>query len=413
MVATDSLYRVFFRETSLTVVGLMAGTSMDGIDAALVDVLGSGIDARILFRGFECLPYPRGARERLLRVSSGQMVSVNEISELNYILGELFAEAAIYCAGLCGLQMNELDIIASHGQTIYHQGCGVNDDHSASTLQIAEAAVIAERTGVLVVSDFRSSDIAAGGEGAPLVPYFDFVFLRDESISRVVQNIGGIANLTYLPAGCKLDNIVAFDTGPGNMLIDAAVARFTNGKQLFDRDGQIARLGVVDRELLERLLDHPYYARRPPKSAGREQFGADYLEEVLSWPEARKCSQEDIVATLTALTAETIVRSYREFIQGKVEEIVLCGGGACNLTLVDMIRNAVDCPVRMFDEFGIPSEAKEAVAFAFLGSETVRGVPANVPSATGAVHHAILGKISLPIKRGEVEANWRVKLQKG
>lgn len=403
MVATDSLYRVFPRETSLTVVGLMAGTSMDGIDAALVDVVGSGIDARISFRGFNCLPYPSETRERLLRVAGGQMVSVGEISELNYILGELFAEAAIRCVDLYGMQVNKLDLIASHGQTIYHQGRCSDGDHPASTLQIAEAAVIAERTGVLVVSDFRSSDIAAGGEGAPLVPYFDFVFLRDESVSRVVQNIGGIANLTYLPAGCKLDDVVAFDTGPGNMLIDAAVARFTNGKQLFDRDGQIARLGVVDRQLLERLLDHPYYSRRPPKSAGREQFGANYLEEILSWPEARKCSQESIVATLTALTAETIVRSYREFIQDRVDEIILCGGGAYNSTLVDMIKSSVSCPVRMFDEFGIPGEAKEAVAFAFLGSETVRGIPANVPGATGAAHPVVLGKISLPIKCEEVE----------
>ena len=388
------LYGFVPREATLTVIGLMAGTSMDGIDAALVRITGSGTDVRIVFGGFNCVPYPQDVRQRLMAVAQGSPTSVGNISELNFVLGELFADAALACAA-CFSAEGSLDLICSHGQTIFHHGSGL-EGCLRSTLQIAEAAIIAEKTKVPVVSDFRVADIASGGEGAPLVPYFDYVFLRSDYLSRAVQNIGGIANVTYIPAQAGLNDVIAFDTGPGNMLIDAAVAHFTNGTSTFDRDGRIARTGRVRQDLLERLMQHPYYRRRPPKSTGREHFGQCYLSEILSWPEASRCSPEDIVATLMALTAETIADSYRRFLPNKIDEVVLCGGGASNPTLVEMIRSATGLQVRLFDEFGIPSKAKEAVAFAVLGSETVRGVAATVPSATGAQHPAIIGKISLP-----------------
>ncbi|MDH7602304.1 MAG: anhydro-N-acetylmuramic acid kinase [Armatimonadota bacterium] len=388
------LYGMVPREASLSVIGLMAGTSMDGIDAALVRIVGSGLDTEIEFRGFTCQPYPREVRERLMRVAEGSPTSAGEISELNFVLGNLFTEAAFSCAASCHMS-GRVDLIASHGQTIFHHGRKTGE---CSTLQIGEAAIIAERTGVPVVSDFRPSDIAAGGEGAPLVAYFDYVFLRSDRVSRAVQNIGGIANVTYLPAGAEIGDVVAFDTGPGNMLIDAAVTRFTNGALAYDRGGEIASSGRVVQGLLEKLKQHPYYKVKPPKTTGREQFGAHYLEEVLSWNECRNCAPEDVVATLTALTAETIAISYQNFL-GKVDEVILCGGGAANPTLVDMIKAATKLSIRIFDEFGIPSDAKEAVAFALLGSETIRGIPSNVPKATGAAHRVIMGKISLPYSR--------------
>jgi anhydro-N-acetylmuramic acid kinase len=374
---------------------MMAGTSMDGIDAALVEITGSGIDARITFRGFRCCPYRAWIHERLMRVAHGEPVPAGEISELDFIVGGLFAEAAVSCVAELGAKLGEIDLIASHGQTIYHQGTRIGD-RVPSTLQIGEAAVIAERTGAPVVSDFRTADVAAGGEGAPLVPYFDFVFLRDPNVSRAAQNIGGIANVTYLPAGCGLGDVIAFDTGPGNMLIDAAASRLTQGRLACDLDGEMASRGEVSQALLQRLLEYTFYTRRPPKTAGREQFGARYLEEVVSMPEAKALSAEDVIATLTALTAESIARSYRDFLPRKIDEIILSGGGAANPVLFEMIERAVGRPVRRFDEFGVPGDAKEAVAFALLGSETARGVPSNVPSATGAAHPAVLGKISLP-----------------
>ena len=375
----------------------MAGTSMDGIDAALVEVSGSGIDTRVTFRGFRCYPYPRGVRERLMSVAHGEPVPAGEVSELNFIVGGLFAQAAVSCAAEIGTKPGELDLIASHGQTIFHQGTPTGDT-TPSTLQIGEAAVIAEQTGLPVVSDFRTADVAAGGEGAPLVPYFDFVFLRDPNVSRAAQNVGGIANVTYLPANCQPADVIAFDNGPGNMLIDAAASHFTQGRLSCDLDGEMARGGRVNSDLLDRLLEHLFYSRRPPKTAGREQFGAQYLEEVLRMPEAEAISPADIIVTLTALTAESITRSYRDFLPGEIDEIILSGGGARNPALVEMIERAAASRVRRFDEFGIPSDAKEAVAFALLGSETARGVPSNVPSATGAAHPAILGKITLPFQ---------------
>lgn len=391
------LYTICAAETNLTLISLMAGTSMDGIDAALVDITGSGPDARVGFRGFCCYPYPAEVRERLLAVSRGDAPNaLAEVSALNFRVGQLLAEAVMRCAADLGVGLGEVDLVASHGQTVYHQGVPTEyaGTQVACTLQIGEAAVIARWTGLPVVSDFRTADIAAGGEGAPLVPYFDYVFLRDPSRARAVQNIGGISNVTYLAPGCELDDVVAFDNGPGNMLIDAVAARFSGGRLSFDIDGAMAAEGRVSEPLLARLLAHPYYAKRPPKTAGREQFGVQYLHQVLGMPEAEGLGSEDLAATLTALTAESVARSYRDFLPGGVHDVIISGGGANNPTLVRMIELATGRKAMGFDEFGIPGDAKEAVAFALLASETARGVPSNVPSATGASRRAILGKIT-------------------
>lgn len=380
-------------DATFVVAGIMSGTSMDGIDVALVEIAGSGLRSKIRLLAFACYPYPADVQNRLLRLAEGEAVPANEISDLDFILGRIYANAVIKCADEFGIAMDSLDLVCSHGQTVYHNGTA-SEAALASTLQIGQAAIIAELTGLAVVSDFRTADIAAGGQGAPLVPYFDFVFLRDSRVTRAAQNIGGIANVTFIPADCEIDDVIAFDTGPGNMLTDAAVRLFSNGKRAYDINGEMAKSGRVAPALLSRLLNHPFYAQKPPKSAGREQFGEHYLTEILSWPEASGLAPEDVVATLTALTAETIAAAYRNYLPGAADEIVLSGGGANNPVLVDMIKQAVGSKVIRFDDFGIPNDAKEAVAFALLGSETIRGVASNVPSATGATHPVVLGKIT-------------------
>lgn len=383
-------------DTNLTLVGLMSGTSLDGIDAAVISVLGAVPDARISYRGFRSYPYPPDARERLTALASGEPATPGEIALASYALGRLYGDAVLSCLEDLRIDPADVDAVACHGQTIFHQGTPANllGVDTAATMQIGEPSVIAERTGLRVVSDFRSADMAAGGQGAPLVPLFDYVFLRDVGQSRAAQNIGGIANVTYLPAGCGIDDVIAFDNGPGNMLIDAAVSRFTRGELACDLDGLIARRGRVMKPLLSRLMAHSFYAQPPPKSAGREQFGVHYLEELLTWPETAGARDEDLVATLTALAAESIAASYRSFLPGAVDEIVISGGGANNPVLIEMIKRAVAAPVVKFDSFGIPSGAKEAAAFALLASETLRGRPGNVPSATGARRAVVLGKIT-------------------
>lgn len=392
-------------DSNLTLVGLMSGTSVDGIDAAVVTVGGSGPEARVGFVGYRCYPFPSGVREALLAMASPDTAcGPREIASMNFTLGELFAKAAMACAEETGVGPGRIDCIASHGQTIFHQGASAGADGGGPcTLQIGEAAVIAERTGVMVVSDFRTADMAAGGQGAPLVPYFDYVFLRGDGTSRAALNIGGIANVTYLPARCGLDDVIAFDTGPGNMLIDAAASRFSRGELLCDLDGAMASRGQVNRALLDRLLSHPFYSAPPPKSAGREQFGAHYLDTLMGWTEARGLEPEDVVATLTALTAESIARACADHLSGPVDEIIVSGGGARNPVLMSRLEAASGARARMFDEFGMPGDAKEAAAFALLASETVRGVPSNVPAATGASHPVVLGKITqAPPERGAV-----------
>lgn len=410
---------------AMTVAGVMSGTSADGINVAIVrigtkrsgsrgkskQVAGSSGRERPLHTilGYAEYPYPKKVRAAVLAAMNAERASVADLARLNSHLGELYADAVLTTQRRFRLKV---DLVGCHGQTLYHQaetarylGCGVS-----TTWQTGEAAVIAARVGIPVVSDFRPADMAAGGKGAPLVPYLDYLWFRDTRRGRIVQNIGGIANLTAIPAGAAAEDVTAFDTGPGNMAIDAVMEKLF--AQPFDRDGRIAASGEVIKPVVTSILRRPFFRKVPPKTAGREEFGREFVAEFL-----RACGRvrnQDVVATATALTARSIVEAVRRFvmlnptsrkrgekwgtpISSSFREMIVSGGGANNATLMTMLAELLapmGIVVRFSDEFGLPSVAKEAVAFAVLAYETWHRRPSNVPSATGAKHAAILGKIS-------------------
>ena len=376
----------------MRVAGLMSGTSADGVDVAIVDIAAGKI--RLL--AFEVFPYPRTLREEILRLCRPESARLDDICHYNFVLGEVFAGAVVRLCSKNGIALRSLDLIGSHGQTIYHspRGRGGRGGAVRSTLQIGEPSVIAQRTGITTVADFRPRDMAAGGEGAPLVPYADYVLFRHSQRSRAVQNIGGIANVTFLPSGCKQSDVIAFDTGPGNMVIDGIMRLISGGKKRFDRNGQMAARGAVDRRLLSEMLRHPFLRCRPPKSTGREEFGAVFAEQIYRRASRKRLADADIVATVTAFTAATIARAYRQFLPGLPEELILCGGGARNSTLAGMLRSELP-EVKMLwsDDFGISADAKEAVSFAILAWATIKGYTNNIPTATGAEKPVVLGKI--------------------
>jgi anhydro-N-acetylmuramic acid kinase len=377
----------------------MSGTSADGVDAALVHVEGSAQATQVRLQAFLTHPFPPGMRQTILAASAPRTGSVDLLCRLNVALGEVFAEAAHAVAQRAGVPMTAVELIGSHGQTVQHlpEPTPYHGYTVRATLQLGEPCVIAERTGVMTVADFRPRDMAAGGEGAPLAPYVHHLLFADSQRTRVVHNIGGISNVTVLPAGGSLADIMAFDTGPGNMLIDAAVARLTQGREAFDRDGQLASRGRVHGPLVAALLSHPFLRRQPPKSTGREAFGEAFLEEVWRRAEGLGVMGDDLVATLTAFSAASMADAYRRFILPRYPcvEGVLCGGGRHNPALIAQLRR--DMPQVAWltcEAFGIPAEALEAVIFAVLAYETVGGRPANVPSATGAHRPVILGKVA-------------------
>ena len=376
----------------LRVAGLMSGTSVDGVDVAVVDIGPRGV--KVL--AFATTPYPRDLREMIFRLFRPETARIDDLCHANFAIGEVFAAAVLRLCGESGVPLESIDLIGSHGQTVYHmpEGRRFRGRLLRSTLQIGEPSVIAQRTGITTVADFRPRDIAAGGEGAPLVPYTDFVLFAHATRSRAVQNIGGIANVTYLPAGGGPDDVLAFDTGPGNMMIDRVVHRATDGKKAFDAGGRLAARGRVHGPLLEELMEHPYLGRRPPKSTGRETFGVPFGDRLFDRWRGRGVASPDILATVTAFTARSIADAYRRHLPGPVDEAILCGGGARNTTLVDRLKDAL-APARVLttDDLGINADAKEAVSFAILAYETILGHPANVPAATGAREAVVLGKI--------------------
>jgi anhydro-N-acetylmuramic acid kinase len=335
-------------------------------------------------------------REQILRLCRPESARLDDICHYNFVLGEIFARAVIRLCSQSGIPLRTLDLIGSHGQTICHRprGRGGRGGAVRSTLQIGEPSVIAQRTGVTTVADFRPRDMAAGGEGAPLVSYADYVLFGRNRRSRAVQNIGGIANVTFLPGRCRQSDVIAFDTGPGNMVIDGIMRLITGGRKRFDRDGRMATRGTVDARLLTELLRHPFLRRRPPKSTGREEFGAAFAEQIYRRATKKGLADADVVATVTAFTAATIARAYRRFLPALPEEMILCGGGARNSTLARMLRTELP-EVRMLrsDDFGISADAKEAISFAILAWATIKGFANNVPSATGAEKPVVLGKI--------------------
>jgi len=373
-------------------VGLMSGTSLDGIDAALVRIRPAGVSYRIDLLNFITLPFEDETLARLRDLLPPREGTVAQAAYVHHALGVAFAEAAAQAAG-----DTPPDYVASHGQTVWHDG----DAHV--TLQLADASVIRERVRASVCYDFRSADCAADGHGAPLVPYVDALLLGSEEEDRVAVNIGGIANLTAMPRGCGPSDVVAFDSGPGNMLIDAFVRERSNGAMTFDRDGELALRGNVDDDVLNALLEDAYFALLPPKTTGRERFGAQFLNEHLFAP----LSIENGAATLAALTAVTLADAIRAAAPAGAR-VLVSGGGARNRAIVRGLQERLeDFTVERSDAMGLHADAKEAIAFAVLGYETLRGRPANVPRVTGASHPAVLGAIApyeLPLLLEKVQA---------
>lgn len=393
----------------------MSGTSADGIDACLAEITGNGIHTKINILAFETFPYNEPTRNAILEACNPESGTVDKICPLNFYLGKLFAEAAKSVAHKAQIPVTEIDLIGSHGQTIYHlpdintlqspnkfrerdlsfHGGSIQRVHS--TLQIGEPAVIAQETGVTTVADFRPRDMAAGGQGAPLVPSVDFILFRDKEKGRILQNIGGIANLTFLPANCTIDDVIAFDTGPGNMLIDRIVELITNNVSHFDEGGKLATKGKVSDALLTTLLTHPYLSKPPPKTTGREAFGRQFSDQIYRDAVNSGIQAIDILTTATAFTARTITDSYKQWILPRhcLSEVILSGGGSHNKTLIQFLTQYLGLSIKVhtIDTFGIASGAKEALAFAILANETISGNPGNIPNVTGAKEAVIMGKI--------------------
>jgi anhydro-N-acetylmuramic acid kinase len=380
----------------MIVAGVMSGTSADGINVALIRILGRGFATRFKLLAHDEFPYPANLRKAVLAAMNAPQASVAELSRLNFRLAEQYADAILNTQRRH--RISKLDLIGCHGQTIYHQGEPTKYLGRAltTTWQIGEGAIVAARCRVPVVSDFRPADLGAGGKGAPLVPFLDYIVYRHRTRGRVLQNIGGIGNLTAIPAAAKPGQLIAFDTGPGNMLIDACMEHLF-GKR-FDRNGKVAAQGTVLDTVLSEMLRHPFFRRKPPKTAGREEFGREFASHFL-----KRCGRaraEDVVATATALTVRSISEAIKRYIAGphvKYRDYIVAGGGAKNATLMGMLQDELSplgLTIKHSEEFGVPAEAKEAIAFAVLAYQTWHRQPGNVPSATGAKHPAILGKIS-------------------
>jgi anhydro-N-acetylmuramic acid kinase len=374
----------------------MSGTSADGIDAVLLRVNGSGTRTSYRQLAFISCPYPRNVREMILRNSSANSSSVEEISRLNFLLGEFFADAAARVARCAGCRLSDIDLIGSHGQTIHHLPniWRFAGKRIRATLQVGDPAVIAKRTRVMTIGDFRVGDIALGGQGAPLVPYVDYLLFQSKTRNRGLLNIGGIANITVLPKNCGVDDIRAFDTGPGNMVIDALTRRFY--QQPYDKSGKFAMRGKVLRSFLRRLGEHPFVRREPPKSTGREEFGERFVSRVLR--QGVSLMKPDLLATVTEFTAYSVYQNYKRFVEKetRLDELVVSGGGAHNRAIIAGLRRYfAPAPVRTIEDYGISSDAKEAICFALLANETIAGNPGNVPNVTGASKPTILGKICL------------------
>lgn len=381
------------------VLGLMSGTSADGIDAALVEISGAPPQLGTRLEDFTTVPFPRAVRNAVLRVANAGRTSAAEISQLNFRLGELFAKVALQALRRFHVSPRRVALIGSHGQTVYHQGkpSAFLGQAVGSTLQIGEPSIIAERTGITTVADFRPADMAAGGQGAPLVPFVDYLLYRDARYGRVAVNIGGIANVTAIPPAARPEQVVAFDTGPGNMVIDALVWRTSRGKQTYDRGARLARQGRLLPELLNELLADSYFRAPPPKSAGREQYGEPFVQRLVAWGRRRGARPADLVRTATTLTGLSIADALRRWIvpRTRVDQLIVSGGGAHNPLLIEQIQSALpDTEILPSGRLGVPEDAKEAFAFAILAYETFHGRPANLCAATGARHPAILGKLS-------------------
>jgi anhydro-N-acetylmuramic acid kinase len=393
---------------SMVVAGVMSGTSADGVDVAVCRISPGRVEGGtpvVKLLGHVGVAYPKTVRAAVLGAMDAEAISVAELARLNWRLGEVYADAVEKAQSSLGVKIG---LVGCHGQTVYHQGAPDKYLGKAlrATWQMGEPSVIAERLRVPVVSDFRPADLAAGGQGAPLVPMLDYCMFRSAKVSRVLQNLGGIGNLTAIPAGAGGDGVMAFDTGPGNMVIDACMRRLYERE--FDKGGVVARSGIVLKVVVDTILKEGYFSALPPKSCGREQFGEAFVSRFIAMcgkAGGREDRDEDVVASATALTAASIVDAYRRFVWGHVGqaaplspvEFVVAGGGAKNDVLMGMLREGLEplkVKVRMMEELGVPAQAKEAVAFALMAWLSWNGLPGNVPAATGARRAVVLGKIS-------------------
>jgi anhydro-N-acetylmuramic acid kinase len=370
------------------IIGLMSGTSCDGIDAALVRIKGTGSTLALKIIDFQSFPYPQDLRMRLLAAR----IDAKEVCALNFEVGKAMARAASAMVEVARRDLVTVDAVAASGHTLAHLPPRTSE--GSGTLQVGEPSLIAEACHVPVISDFRTRDMAVGGQGAPLVPYAEWALFHRDDRTAAFLNIGGIANITVVPP--KMDNVMAFDTGPGNMIIDGAVRLLTSGNQQMDVDGEAASKGMVIDEFLEYLLEHPYFNQLPPKSTGREDFGPEvYLRDALLSRKEHRF--EDLICTVTTAVAYSIIRAFNRFVKSQytVDRFIVSGGGAHNKALIKRIKQGLTgIPLRRSDQYGMPVDAKEAVAFAVLGNETICGTPANIPHATGATRAVVLGKIT-------------------
>ena len=410
------------------VIGLMSGTSVDGIDAAIVEITGHGLETEVDLIAFETFPFPSGVPQRILSLCQPDTGRVDDICEMNFYIGHLFAEAVKHILQKSGMCANDIALIGSHGQTIHHLPqqspvtsyqspvkreenptiafsghwslvTGNRNIKKPSTLQIGESAVIAHETGIPTIADFRVADMAAGGQGAPLVSYIDYLLFHNSVKTVGLLNIGGIANLTVLPANGTYDSVCAADTGPGNMCIDAVVTEITGGTEHYDKDGTRAARGKAHQTLIDEWLKHPFFQLSPPKTTGREMFGHTYAIECLEACRKHALSDNDCIATLTELTVQTIVGYIERFITGQnpISTLYVSGGGVHNQTIMRRLSEVLtNTAVESVDNSGISADAKEAIAFAILANETLHGNAGNLPSATGASVRKILGKFVCP-----------------
>lgn len=391
----------------MLVLGVMSGTSADGIDVALARISGSPPHLNAKLLGRAASKFPPGLRKEILGVAEQRPISAGELSQLNFRLGEVFADAVLAACRRFRISPQRIALIGSHGQTIFHQGAPVPffGRATASTLQIGEPSIIAARTGITTVGDFRSADMAQGGQGAPLVPFADYLVYRDSNVGRVSLNLGGIANITVIPAGGSPDKVVAFDTGPANILIDALVGHFTHGRQRFDKNARIAREGRSIPALVDEIMRDPYLRIKPPKSTGREYYGYAYVQKVLALGRKHHAKPADLIRAATIFTALSIVDALNRFVLPKtrIGQLIVSGGGANNPLILAQLAAALGerrshrqaaIQVVRSSAFGVPEDAKEAFAFALMAYETFHNRPSNLPSATGASGPAVLGKIA-------------------
>ena len=378
------------------VVGLISGTSADGIDAALIRVTGNGTSTRLRQLAFDSYPYPADLRSRILSNSLPGTGSVDVICDLNILVAHFFADAVKTIARKARVRITDIDLVGSHGQTVHHlpQPRKMFGKTIRSGLQIGDPSTIAKLTGITTVGNFRTGDMAVGGQGAPLVPYFDYLMFRSKTRNRILLNLGGIANFTALPRHCAVVDVLAFDTGPANMVVDGLMMELYGKK--FDKDGRKAREGTVSTSLLSDLMSHPYFSQKPPKSTGREMFGAMILPWILKHRRAMK--KEDLIATATQWTAFSVYDQYRRYIASEMiaDEVLVSGGGAHNKVMMKSLQAYFrPVSVRTVESVGFSSDAKEAICFAVLANETISENPSNVPRVTGAAKPVILGTICL------------------